>query len=63
MPEYCLSHFDSPIRIKGEVSFFQLTVLLQKIKIQESQIKNNNPDLIPSHVKPKSVNVNFAPEI
>lgn len=63
MPQYCLSHFDSPIRMKSEGVFLQLTVLLQKIKIQESQIKNNNLDLIPSHVKPKLVNMNSTPEI
>lgn len=40
MPEYCVSHFDSPIKTEGEGFFLLLTELLQKIKIQEWQIKN-----------------------
>lgn len=63
MPEYYLSHFDSPIKTEGEVFFLLLSVLLQKIKIQEWQIKYSNPDLIPSCVKSKLVNINFVPEI
>lgn len=53
MLEYYLSHFDSPIKTEGEVFFLLLSVLLQKIKIQEWQIKHSNPDLIPSCVKSK----------
>lgn len=39
MPEYYVSHFDSSIKIESEGFFFLLTILIQKIKIQEWQVK------------------------